>query len=71
MNAQKYTQKSLEAIQAAQQLTIEIRTSRSSRSICSRALRRKTAFAPQLCGRWADGGESDAAVLQELGKPRV
>lgn len=34
MNAQNYTQKSLEAIQAAQKLTIETRTSRSSRSIC-------------------------------------
>ena len=49
MNAQKYTQKSLEAIQAAQQLTIENQNQQIEQIHLLASLLRQESF----CGRWA------------------
>ena len=74
MNAQKYTQKSLEAIQAAQQLTIENQNQQIEQvHLLASLLRQENGLAPQLLRKMGITVESlDAAVLQELGKlPRV
>ena len=74
MNAQKYTQKSLEAIQAAQQLTIENQNQQIEQvHLLASLLRQENGLAPQLLRKMGVTVESlDAAVLQELGKlPRV
>ena len=74
MNAQKYTQKSLEAIQAAQQLTIENQNQQIEQiHLLASLIRQENGLAPQLLRKMGVTVESlDAAVLQELGKlPRV
>ena len=74
MNAQKYTQKSLEAIQAAQQLTIENQNQQIEQiHLFASLIRQENGLAPQLLRKMGVTVESlDAAVLQELGKlPRV
>ena len=74
MNAQKYTQKSLEAIQAAQQLTIENQNQQIEQvHLLASLIRQENGLAPQLLWKMGVTVESlDAAVLQELGKlPRV
>ena len=74
MNAQKYTQKSLEAIQAAQQLMIENQNQQIEQiHLLASLIRQENGLAPQLLRKMGVTVESlDAAVLQELGKlPRV
>ena len=70
MNAQKYTQKSLEAIQAAQQLTIENQNQQIEQvHLLASLIRQENGLAPQLLRKMGVTVESlDAAVLQELGK---
>ena len=53
MNAQRYTQKSLEAIQAAQQLTIENQNQQIEQvHLLASLLRQENGLAPQLLRRW-------------------
>ena len=74
MNAQKYTQKSLEAIQAAQQLTIENQNQQIEQvHLLASLIRQENGLAPQLlrkmgvdgrksrCRRFAGAGESSRA----------
>ena len=74
MNAQKYTQKSLAAIQAAQELTIQNDNQQIEQiHILSALLRQDDGLVPALLKRMGITVESlDAAVNQELAKlPRV
>ena len=74
MNAQKYTQKSLAAIQAAQELTIQNENQQIEQiHILSALLRQDDGLVPALLKRMGITVESlDAAVNQELAKlPRV
>ncbi len=74
MNAQKYTQKSLSAIQAAQELTISNQNQQIEQIhlLCS-LLRQDNGLVPQLLKKMDITVESlDAAVTAEIGKlPRV
>ena len=74
MNAQKYTQKSLAAVQAAQELTIQNDNQQIEQiHILSALLRQDDGLVPALLKRMGVTVESlDAAVNQELAKlPRV
>ena len=74
MNAQKYTQKPSEAIQAAQQLTIENQNQQIEQvHLLASLIRQENGLAPQLLRKMGVTVESlDAAVVQERGKlPRV
>ena len=74
MNAQKYTQKSLAAIQAAQELTIQNDNQQIEQiHILSALLRQDDGLVPALLKRMGVTVESlDAAVNQELARlPRV
>ena len=74
MNAQKYTQKSLAAIQAAQELTIRNDNQQIEQiHLLSALLHQDGGLAPQLLKRMGVTVESlDAAVNRELAKlPRV
>lgn len=54
MNAQNYTQKSLEAIQAAQKLTIENQNQQIEQlHLLAALLRQENGLVPQLLKRWA------------------
>lgn len=53
MNAQNYTQKSLEAIQAAQKLTIENQNQQIEQiHLLAALLRQENGLVPQLLKRW-------------------
>ena len=74
MNAQNYTQKSLEAIQAAQKLTIENQNQQIEQiHLLAALLRQENGLVPQLLKKMGITLESfEAAVDAELGKlPRV
>ena len=74
MNAQKYTQKSLAAIQAAQELTVGSDHQQIEQvHLLAALLRQQNGLVPALFKRMGITVESlDAAVQQELGKlPRV
>ena len=74
MNAQNYTQKSLEAIQAAQKLTIENQNQQIEQiHLLAALLRQENGLVPQLLKKMSITLESfEAAVDAELGKlPRV
>ena len=74
MNAQNYTQKSLEAIQAAQKLTIENQNQQIEQiHLLAALLRQENGLVPQLLKKMGVTLESfEAAVDAELGKlPRV
>ena len=74
MNAQKYTQKSMEAVQAAQQLTVENSNQQIEQiHLLAALLRQENGLIPQLLRKMGVTVESlDAAVNQELGKlPKV
>ena len=74
MNAQNYTQKSLEAIQAAQKLTIENQNQQIEQiHLLAALLRQENGLVPQLLKKMGVTVESlDAAVGKELEKlPRV
>ena len=74
MNAQKYTQKSLGAVQAAQELTIQNQNQQIEQvHLLAALLRQDGGLVPQLLRKMGVSVESlDAAVQQELDKlPRV
>ena len=74
MNAQKYTQKSLGAVQAAQALTIENQNQQIEQvHLLAALLRQDGGLVPQLLRKMGVTVESlDAAVQQQLDKlPRV
>ena len=70
MNAQKYTQKSLEAIQAAQQLTIENQNQQIEQvHLLASLIRQENGLAPKLLRKMGVTVESlYADYLKELGK---
>ena len=74
MNAQNYTQKSLEAIQAAQKLTIENQNQQIEQiHLLAALLKQENGLVPQLLKKMGISVESlDAAVTAEVNKlPRV
>ena len=74
MNAQNYTQKSLQAIQAAQQLTIQNQNQQIEQvHLLSALLQQDGGLVPQLLKKMGISVESlDAAVTAEVNKlPRV
>ena len=74
MNAQKYTQKSLAAVQAAQELTLQNQNQQIEQvHLLAALLRQDSGLVPQLLKKMGVTVESlDAAVAQELEKlPRV
>jgi ATP-dependent Clp protease ATP-binding subunit ClpB len=74
MNAQKYTQKSMEAVQAAQQLTIQNENQQIEQiHLLGALMQQENGLIPQLLEKMGVSKESfNAAVNQELAKlPRV
>ena len=74
MNAEKYTQKSLEAVKAAQELTIQNQNQQIEQvHLLAALLRQDGGLVPQLLKKMGVTVESlDAAVSKELEKlPRV